>query len=208
MANEIVLTIGHSNHALEVFLGLLAKHRVSALADVRSVPRSGFNPHFNRGALAAAIQSRSIAYVYLGQQLGGRSDDPACYRNGRICYDRVRRTARFQDGIERVARGVATHRIALMCAEKEPLECHRTLLVAPALEAAGMAVAHILATGELESHAEAMERLLVRFNLHPDDDLFRRGRTRTELIAEAMTRQAARVAYVDGDLAAESSAGL
>ena len=84
-----------------------------------------------------------------------------------------------------------------MCAEKEPLECHRTLLVARALVAEGMDVSHIHADGRLEPHAAAMERLLDVAGL-PRHDLFR---SRDDLLAEALARQEERVAYVDARMA-------
>lgn len=188
-----VLTIGHSNHPWEAFAALLERHGVGAVADVRSAPYSRFNPHFDRETLAGALKGRGMAYVYLGRELGGR--DPECYEGGRIRYDRIARTERFRDGIERVVRGAREHRIALMCAEKEPLDCHRTLLVAPALEREGIDVMHVHADGVLEPNAEAMDRLLDKFDLRPDGDLFRRPRE--ELVAEAIALQARRVAHTD-----------
>ena len=174
---------------------LLRRHRVTALADVRSAPYSRFNPHFNRELLAASLKARGIRYVYLGRELGGRSDDPDDYEEGHIRYDRLARTDRFKDGIDRVARGAAEHRIALMCAEKEPLDCHRTLLVGRALDRRGVKVEHILADGRLEPHTMAMDRLLARLDLDPEGDLFRRQQPREELIAEAIVRQTERAGH-------------
>ena len=196
-ASGTVLTIGHSTHALEAFVALLQRHQVTAVADVRSAPYSRFNPQFNRDSFADALDAQGIRYVYLGDSLGGRSGDPACYEDGRIRYDRVATTESFKRGLARVVHGAAKHRIALMCAEKEPLDCHRTLLVARALDERGVDVAHIHAGGGLERHREAMDRLLGILNL-PREDLYR---TREELIATAVSRQAERVAYVDDKLA-------
>ena len=187
-----VFTVGHSNHPPEAFVELLSRHRVTALADVRSAPWSRFNPHFNREPLAVALKARGIRYLYLGRELGGRSDDPGDYEDGHIRYDRLARTDRFKDGIDRVTRGAAKHRIALMCAEKEPLDCHRTLLVGRALDERGVKVEHILADGRLETHADTMDRLLARYDLAPEGDLFRRQQPREELIAEAIVRQTER----------------
>ncbi len=199
-----VLTIGHSNHALDTFIALLQRHAVTALADVRSAPYSRFHSQFNRESLAGSLEGERIEYVHLGQALGGRSDDPACYEDGRVRYDRVAGTETFRQGLARVVQGAADHRIALLCAEREPLECHRTLLVGRALDERGIEVEHIHADGRLESHNEAMERLLQLFNLDPDGDLFRRAQPREELVAEAIALQARRVAFVDRNLAAAS----
>ncbi len=190
-----ILTIGHSNHTMEIFLELLTRHRVTALADVRSAPYSRFNPHFNREQFTQELEASGIKYVYLGRELGGRSDDKSCYEHGRVRYDRLARTPSFHDGLKRVVRGAEEYRVALMCAEKEPLHCHRTLLIGHKLDERGVDVAHILPDGRLESHASAMTRLLAEFNLEADDDLFRRHRPRGELIAEAIAYQAERVGH-------------
>ena len=196
-----ILTIGHSNHSLERFVALLAEHRVTAVADVRSAPYSRFRPHFNRDALAAALKTHGIDYAFLGRELGGRPDDPTCYNGGRVDYERMARTGSFRDGVDRVIDGAARHRMALMCAEKEPLDCHRTLLVARVLDDAGVAVAHILADGHLEPHAETMDRLLAAFDLNPNGDLLR---PRKEVVAHAIALQARRVGYVSRSPAAAS----
>ena len=187
-----VFTIGHSSHTLDEFVALLRRRRVTVVADVRAAPYSRFNPQFKRDSLAAGLGALGLEYVFLGRELGGRSADSADYRDGRIDYDRVRKTERFQRGVERIVRGAERQRIALMCAEKEPLACHRTLLVAPALDARSIAVAHILADGSIEPHGATMDRLLDLLRL-PREDLFR---SRAEIIAEAVVRQAARVGHV------------
>ena len=190
-----VLTIGHSSHTTEVLFDLLARHRVTALADVRSVPYSRFNPQFNRDRFAAALKASGIEYAYLGRELGGRSDDPSCYEHGRIRYDRLALTPQFRDGLERILRGAEEHCVALMCAEKEPLHCHRALLVGHELDRRGVDVAHILPDGRLVPHANAMTRLLAELDLEPDGDLFHRSRTRGDLIAEAITHRAGRIGH-------------
>lgn len=188
-----ILTIGHSNHPIERFLELLRRNGVTAVADVRSSPFSRHNPHFGKEELQRALKDAGIAYIFLGKELGGRSPDRGCYEDGRIQYDRVARTETFREGIDRVRKGAGQYRIALMCAEKEPLECHRTLLVARALDKAGERVAHIHANGHVEPHAEAMQRLLDLVGL-PREDMFRSSE---ELEEEAVRGQAGKVAYVD-----------
>ena len=175
-------------------------HAVNAIADVRSSPYSRFNPQFNRESLQKVLKEEGISYVFLGKELGARSDDPACYENGKVQYARLAKTAEFRAGIDRVRQGAESHRIALMCAEKEPLECHRTLLVSRALESAETPVMHILPDGKLESYAEALKRLIRMVGL-TEDDLFR---SRQEVIDEACLLQEERVAYVDEQLAKES----
>ena len=188
-----VFTIGHSNHAAEVFLRLLRQHRIEEVVDVRSSPHSRFNPQFNRKTLQAMLADAGVGYVFMGGELGGRPADPSCYDGeGRVQYDRLAETEAFNAGIRQVIQRAGERRIALTCSEKEPLACHRTLLIARGLTAQGVAVAHILADGNLEGHAAAMNRLLDGFNLPRDGDLFR---SREQHIDDAVRRQARQVAY-------------
>ncbi len=187
----MVFTIGHSTHSLADFLALLARHGVTAVADVRSVPFSRFNPQFNRDQLARGLRQAGIAYAGLGSQLGARSADPACFRNGRVCFDSVAQTAPFQAGLARIAKGAETHRIALMCAEKDPLDCHRTILVARRLVEHGLTVRHILACGTLEDHDAALDRLCRQMGLAEGDLFLPAG----QLHETALARRAAEIAW-------------
>ena len=189
-----VFTIGHSNHALADFLALLQRHAVTMVADVRSAPYSRFNPHFNRETLAGDLAEAGIGYTYFGRELGGRSADPSCFEDGRIRYDLVAETPKFREGLGRLTAAMAEERVALMCAEKEPLHCHRTLLVGQALGAEGVCVTHIHADGRLERHAATMDRLLHAFGLNAEDDLL--SQPRGALVELAIRQQTARVGYV------------
>lgn len=202
---NLIFTVGHSNHAMGDFVALLQQHHVTSLVDVRSVPYSGFNPHFNRDSLVNALKASEIEYVYMGRELGGRSEDPACYEGGRVRYDRVAATELFRCGLDHIISKSERYRIALMCMEKEPLECHRTLLVSKVLDEHGIEVAHIHADGALETHGDAMDRLLSRFALRPEGELFL---TREELINEAVDRQAKRFAFVDKNQANPSTGAI
>jgi uncharacterized protein (DUF488 family) len=158
---------------------------------VRSTPYSRRNPQFNSKPLAAALEAKAIAYVSLGKELGARSEDPACYEAGRVQYRRLAQTDLFSQGIERVLAGAQRYRVALMCAEKEPLDCHRTLLVSRALEAHGASITHILADGSVESNHDTMLRLVKKTRL-AKDDLFA---DRAQLIDEACAIHEQKIAY-------------
>lgn len=188
-----VFTIGHSNHPIEKFIDLLRLHRIVALADVRSAPASRFNPQFNKKPLAASLKQAGIAYVFLGRELGARSEDPATYENGRVQYRKLAATPLFRSGIERVEQGASKLRVSLMCAEKDPLDCHRTLLVSRALERDHVAVTHILADGALESQHDAMRRLL-KLESAGLGDMFDAEEALIEL---AVQRREEQVAYQD-----------
>ncbi|MFL6603292.1 MAG: DUF488 family protein [Steroidobacteraceae bacterium] len=189
----MIYTLGHSNHPIERFLGLLQPHGITAVADVRSTPYSRFNPQFRREKLQAALAASGIEYVFLGEELGARSQDPACYDSaGRVSYAKLARTELFRKGIGRLRAGMADHRISLLCAEREPLECHRTILVARELVREGVAVTHILGDGSLESHEHALQRLAASLKLG-GGDLFSDS---ADVIEQAYELQAARIAYV------------
>src|SRR5258707_92198 len=126
---DTIYTIGHSTHPIEQFVTLLKSVSITAVSDVRSRPYSRMNPQFNREPLKATLRAEGIKYVFLGKELGARSDDQSCYRNGQLQYDLLAGTELFRQGIERMKEGARSFRIALMCAEKEPLDCHRTILV-------------------------------------------------------------------------------
>jgi uncharacterized protein (DUF488 family) len=192
----MIYTIGHSNHPIERFLGLLQPHGITAVADVRSTPYSRFNPQFRREKLQAALAAVGIQYVFLGQELGARSQDPACYdSDGRVSYAKLATTELFRKGIARLRTGMADHRISLMCAEREPLDCHRTILVARELVREGLAVTHILGDGSLESHEHVLQRLASALKL-ARSDLFSDS---AALVEQAYDLQAARIAYVKKD---------
>ena len=191
-----VLTIGHSNHSPGEFLSLLRLHEVGEVVDVRTSPYSRYLPHFNHAPLAAMLEDAGIEYAFRGGELGGRPTDRSCYdSDGRVLYDRLAATEPFQDGISYVMRHADETRVALMCSEKEPMECHRGLLIAGALADLGAEVAHVLADGALESHAAALDRLLDGLKLPRHGDMFR---SRDEVIGDALSRQARRVAYAGG----------
>jgi uncharacterized protein (DUF488 family) len=186
----VIYTIGHSNHPLERFLALLREHGIKVVADVRSTPASRFNPHFNRKALAKSLGDAGIAYEFLGAELGARTQDPECYENGRVSYRRLAATDTFRRGLERLVSIGREQPVAMMCAEYDPLDCHRTILVGHELARRGERIAHILRDGALETGAEADARLVER--LKPSqDDLF----AGQDLVERAYEMQAARVAW-------------
>ena len=185
-----LFTIGHSTQTWEQFLELLTRHRIGAIGDVRSSPYSARFPHFNREYLKRALPDSNIHYVFLGDELGARRAERECYVDGVARYERIARTAAFRAGLERVQKGVARFRLALMCAEKDPLECHRTILVCRQFRN-DMDIQHILSNGSLESHTDAETRLMAEEKV-PGDDLFT---PREELIAKAYDRRGGKIAY-------------
>ena len=184
-----LLTIGHSNHPAERFLALLKDAGVTAVADVRSVPRSRRFPWFSGKVLAESLEREGIAYIPLGDELGGRPKNPALYCEGVADYEAMAATGEFRASLDRVGEAMARHRLCLMCAEREPLDCHRCLLVGRALAQLGLALGHILGDGTIEPHAATEERLIARAG--SSADLFQ---DRAARLAQAYRRRARAVA--------------
>ena len=155
-----VFTIGHSTLSWEGFVSLLRRANVTAIADVRTSPYSRHYPHFNRDDLREELRSDGISYVFLGKELGGRPSERRFYRDGVADYEKMAQASEFNKGLERVIEGSKKYRIALMCSERDPLDCHRCLLVGRALAERGVRVSHILDDGRIVSQSEIEDKLL------------------------------------------------
>ncbi len=174
MSEHQLFTIGHSNHSIERFMELLRQHGIEVIVDVRSKPASSRNPQFNRELLKASLGEAGIRYLFLGKELGARRSEREAYDGNVASYERIAKLPAFKDGLDRVKSGVNTYRVALMCAEKDPIDCHRTLLVCRHLrEVLPGRIQHILANGALEPHGQTERRLLANMGVSADqDDMF------------------------------------
>lgn len=201
-----LFTIGHSNYSSERLLELLEYHGVGALADVRSMPYSRYLPHFNKPALQEYLPQADIRYVFLGEELGARPNDPSCYVDGKAVYEKIAATEAFQKGLQRLLKGLQNYRIVLLCAEKDPLTCHRAILVCQHLVPSNLEIAHIHSDGELEFHEDLEERMLKLYNLQdpvPTNQLslFPETQTptidRSERMRQAYQKQSDKIAYIE-----------
>ena len=186
-----LFTIGHSTHTVKYFIDLLKRHSITAVCDVRSQPYSQYNPQFNRENLRKDLNNNNIEYVFLGKELGARSDNPNCYIDGKVQYNYLVDEPLFQQGINRLTQGMKQYSIALMCAEKDPITCHRMILVCREMRSITDQINHILADGEIESNPEAENRLMNMLRIVPD--MFK---NKSECIEEAYDKQGQRIAYV------------
>ncbi len=161
VSNTSLFTIGHSSLELDAFLKTLVTHDVKIVCDVRSRPGSFRFPQFSREPLEACLASAEIQYEFVGDTLGGRPSDPRAYHaDGIVKYEERRKAKDFGAGIDRVLELSQSSNIVLMCAEEDPLQCHRLLMICPALLDRGAAPSHIRRGGELESQHAAEDRLL------------------------------------------------
>lgn len=191
-----VYSVGHSTLPYEQFLNLLQRAGVTAIADVRSEPYSRNFPQFNQNEIRTKLKSDDIAYVFLGKELGGRPKDQTFFCNGIADYEKMAAAPTFEQGLQRVIEGAQRYRIALMCSEQNPLDCHRCLLVGRALKTRGIPVTHILPSGQTRSQASIEDELLGLASQNPTQaDFFA---SPEDLLAQAYRNRARRIAFSEG----------
>ncbi|MDJ0534447.1 MAG: DUF488 domain-containing protein [Xenococcaceae cyanobacterium MO_207.B15] len=202
-----LFTIGHSNHNIEKFIALLKEYQVTAIADVRSSPYSRYLSHFNQTELKFYLKEARISYVFLGKELGARPKDESCYADGKAIYEKIAARKLFTEGIERVIKGSKKYNIALMCAEKEPITCHRAVLLCQHLRNYDLEINHIHQDSSLESHEQLEDRLLDLngYNKPKQLNLFEQSVavlekthvSKEEALKEAYINQGFKIAYVE-----------
>lgn len=188
--NEL-FTIGYSPHTLDSFLRILVKYQITAVADVRSSPYSQFKPEFNKDSFSNFLKNQKIAYVFLGDYCGARVEDKNCYVNGKVDYNLVSSSPKFKDGLERIKKGMEKYRIVLMCAEKDPITCHRSILICRNMSGDNIVIKHILSNGMFEEHKYSEQRLMKIFNLN-QPNLFLTYKQRLD---DAYSRQGKKISY-------------
>jgi uncharacterized protein (DUF488 family) len=165
-----IFTIGYGNRPVEELIALLQHYKIEYLVDIRSQPYSRYHPDFSKAALEAKIKQQGLRYLFMGDKLGGRPEDADCYVNGKVDYAVLRAKPFYQQGVQRIStareRGA---RMALLCSEQKPQECHRGKLIGPTLREQGIEVAHIDEEGKLKSQEE-VDLLLTGGQLSLFDD--------------------------------------
>ena len=148
---KLLFTIGHSNQDSQKFLKLLSDNLIQVLVDVRSRPHSKFASQFNPATLKKALTNKGIKYLYLGRELGGKPSDPSLYdKEGYALYHLMAQSPSFLKAVQRLLKGLESCRIALMCSEEDPSECHRHLLIGRVMGREGVQVLHIRADGRVQ----------------------------------------------------------
>lgn len=195
-----IYTIGHSNHNFDDFIAIVHQHGIDTICDVRSQPYSKFNPQFSYENLSKSIPSNHIEYVFMGNELGARAREDHIYKNGKVQYELLARTDEFQRGIRLVLNMSDQKIITLMCSEKDPISCHRSILVCRELKTFDLHIQHLLFDGSLEGHDALERRLMKQFDLEPNLIL-----TEEDCLKEAYRMQGERIAFVSKDRTTESA---
>jgi len=186
-----LFSVGHSNVAADDFVAMLKHAGVDMIADIRSMPHSRRHPWFSKKNLEILLERSGVGYLMMGDTLGGRPRDEGLYREGIADYETMARTPLYQTGLDRLMELARRGRVCVMCAEREPLDCHRCLLVARSLAERGLSAGHILHDGSIEPHALTEQRLLALYG--KSCDLFASGQR--EALTAAYRRRASDVAF-------------
>ncbi len=188
MERQVIYTIGHSSHPIEVFLDLLKTFSINCLIDVRSMAASAYNPQYNKVPLSDFLKQNGITYLHFAEEFGARHTDPDLLDDdGKVNFELVRRSWNFKTGVERLWQGIEKgFTIALMCSESEPFDCHRFSMISIALEKEGMEVIHILKDKTTKTNAELENQLLKKYDKKiPKPDMFRPDITLNDQLKEA-----------------------
>jgi uncharacterized protein (DUF488 family) len=196
MTARKIYTVGHSTHEIGYFINLLKTHGVNCVVDVRTLAASRFNPQYNKNRLSASLKDNGITYIHMPEEFGARHTDPLLLTNGRVDFDKVRRSAAFNRGVERLRHGMNKgFVIALMCAEADPLECHRFSMISAALKDE-FEILHILKDNSVVTNLELEQELLKKFKKKLlTSDLFQSAHTYEERVRAALKLQNDEIGY-------------
>ena len=158
MAEYRVYTIGHGGRTFDAVVAHLKEVGVRFVVDVRSEPYSRYQPEFSKHALEQSLAQAGFRYIFMGDQLGGRPEDPTCYtENGNVDYGECRIRPWFREGIQRIKTGCQRgYQLVLICSEGNPESCHRTALVGRELDREGLEVVHLMPDGTSRLQSEVM----------------------------------------------------
>ena len=175
MDNPVIYTVGHSTHQLDFFLSLIKEHGVNCIIDVRSVAASSYNPQYNQEPLKNYLKNHGVTYLHFPEEFGARFNDPDLLDDdGKVDFEKVRKSYNFKMGVERLWQGLDKgYKMALMCSESEPLDCHRFSMVSLALVKDGFEVKHIMKDKTLKTNDELEKILLKKYDKKlPKPDMF------------------------------------
>lgn len=189
-----LFTIGYATLDKERFICLLQENMVDVVCDVRSSPYSRYKPDFSRQNFKAFLNKAGIKYAFIGGQLGARPSDRACYENGTAIYERIAVSDFFKVGLNRLRNGVSQMNLALVCAEKDPMDCHRAVLVCRHLPDLKASITHIHSDGRLETQQQFEERLISKDKSAPLP-LFHSEEDMKAVVEAAYDRRGEKIAY-------------
>jgi uncharacterized protein (DUF488 family) len=191
--SKVIFTVGHSNYEPDKFIRILKNHSIEMLIDVRSAPYSKYCPQFNKDVIEQILINNGLKYLFLGSELGARPKDENCYLSGKVSFEKLKDSEPFKKGILSVLEQSSDYKLALMCSEKEPINCHRAILISRVLEQQGHTVKHIIDENELLDHKELEAQLLRKFKI--EKTLFDTDSSEQLNLQEAYQQQEKMISY-------------
>ena len=161
--DNVIYTIGYSSYTSDVFLEQIKKYDVGCVVDVRSVPfASEFYQAYSRNMLEPFLHSNKVFYRNYASEFGARQENPIYYQKyGYLDFELFIKSDTFVSGVKKIVQGMTMgYRFCLMCAEKDPINCHRAIMVGRGLKAHGFNVKHIMADTTLQTQEYLENRLL------------------------------------------------
>lgn len=199
---KIVYTIGHTNYSIEQFVEILRHYEINCVVDVRSTPYSKYTPQFNSMGLKEELKNRGIIYIHMGEEFGARREEKEFYTHGYLDFEKVRQQSiSFFRGVQRIDEGCKKgYRISLMCTEKIPSECHRSIMVTKGLKDAGFEIRHIISKEKVMEQQDVEDELLEKYyplrNQVTLDTLMCEPIPKEELIEDCYRRRNKEIGYV------------
>ena len=191
--SRVIYTIGHSNYEANQFITILHSYSIDTVVDIRSAPYSKYCPQFNKKTIDQVLNNSGVKYLFLGKELGARPDSSECYEYNRVKFDMLKKTELFKQGIEKLKDSANKCTVALMCSEKEPINCHRAILISRVLKEEGVKVRHILDENETVSQDDIEKQLQEKFKLEPL--LFDKADAEQGRVDEAYRKQEEKITY-------------
>jgi uncharacterized protein (DUF488 family) len=195
VSDRVIFTVGHSNYEADQFIKILHSHSIKMLVDVRSAPYSKYCLQFNKDVIEQVLTNNGIKYLFLGKELGARPREQNCYVNGKVSFEKLKDSELFKQGILHLLELIEKCNIAIMCSEKEPINCHRAILISRVLIQQGFIVKHILNETTLLEHKELEEQLLQKFKV--EKTLFDTDSSGQFNLQEAYQEQEKRISFQD-----------
>lgn len=160
-----IYTVGHSTYNIDYFIKLLRINSINCIIDVRSTPYSKYGPQYNRESLKKSLNEKGIYYIYMGKEFGARRNNRDLYsKEGYLDFEKTSLDKDFKTGMSRIEDGINKgYRIAFMCTEKDPFDCHRCILVGRQFKEVGHNVKNILPNGNCITQEEIEKRLLDKY---------------------------------------------
>ena len=192
-----LFTIGHSNHSLENFKKILSDNNIHYVLDVRSIPRARFVPHFNEKQLSHYLNSINVNYANMGKYFGARQTQKEYYsQEGYLDFELFRESDLFQIGLNTTLKLLENSNVLLLCMERDPIDCHRAIMVGRGFELSRIKVNHILFDSTIITQDELNHRLLDKYFPARDQlSLFSNQEKDNELLIKAYRNRNKEVGY-------------